>query len=171
MRAGIDTWRGSLDNNDGAFMLGLLGVGSELSKISEFSDRVSSIHSRIVACRLRVAEVAVKNAQPESEADTVTAAFTEARGFNSVANDTLALRNVSGQRLNNVMAVTELTDKSGERFGNLFYAEHWEQNQVLLAICRSERPGRETVHDVVRVRFRVVSDERTSRLADLRVGE
>jgi hypothetical protein len=171
VRAGIETWRGSLDNNDGGFLLGLLGVGSELSKFSEFADKVSTVHSRIVACRLRVAEIAAKQAQPESSADTVSAAFSEARGFGTVANDTLAMRNVSGQRLTNVMVVTELTGRSGERFSNLFFAESWEPNQVLHAICRSDSPGRETVQNVTQVRFRVIADQRTSRLADLRLGQ
>lgn len=171
VRAGLETWKGSLDNNDGGFLLGLLGVGSELSKISEFSDKVSTIHSRIVACRLRVAEIAARQAEPESTADTVTAAFSESRGPGTVSSDTLAMRNVSGQRLTNVMVVTELTGRSGERFSNLFFADSWEPNQVLLAICRSESPGRETVRNVVQVRFRVIADQRTSRLADLRVSQ
>lgn len=169
VRAGLETWKGSLDNSDGGFLIGLLGVGGELSRFSEFSDRMSTIHSRVVACRLRIAEIAAKQALPESAADTVNATFTEARGLGTVASDTLALRNVSGERLTHVMVVTELTGRSGDRFSNLFYAESWDPNQVLLAICRSERPGRETVHNVVQVRFRVIANERTSRLAIVQV--
>lgn len=171
VRAGLETWKGTVDKNDGGFWLGILGVGSELSKIREFSARVSTIHSRIVACRLRVAEIAVKHAQPESAADTATATFYESGGLSSVANDTLEIRNVSGQRLTNVMVVTELTGRSGERFSNLFFADAWEPNQVLIAISKSESPGRETVHNVTQVRFRIMADQRTSHLAELRVNK
>ena len=171
LQAGIDTWRGSVDNNDRAFMLGLLGIGSELSKRSEFMDRLASIHAQMIACRLRVAEVALKNAKPESTSDTATGAFAESRNPFDDINDTLTLRNVSGQRLNNVLVITELTGADGEQFNNLFFAERWEPDQVLLAICKSDRPARETVHNVARVRFRVISDERTSRLADIVVAQ
>jgi len=77
LRAGIDSLSGRMENNDQAFLLGLLGVGSEISKLSEVDHKVSTLHTRLVACRLRVAEVALQSARPESPTNPVTARFAE----------------------------------------------------------------------------------------------
>lgn len=166
-QAGVDTWRGSLENDDRGFWLGILGGISEAGKIMEYHDKLGDLHSRVVACRLRVAEAAVKQAAAEAGGNTVTAGFAERTGFNGVENDTLSLRNVSGQKLTNVMVVTELVGESGERFSNLYYAEVWEPEKVMLALCRSAYPGRETVRDVMRVRFHVLADQLTSRVGEI----
>lgn len=170
VRAGIDTWRGGVEDDSEGVLLGLLSIGSELSKVSEFTDRVEVIHARIVACRLRVWELAARSALPESTADTVTGAFTEVGRLSTVASDTLAVRNVSGLRLTNVILVVELTGGANDRFTNVYFAERWEPDQILRAICRSESPGRETVRNVQLVRFRVMSDQRTSRLGEIKTG-
>jgi len=167
VRAGLETWRGSIDKDDGAFLRGLLGVGTELSKFGELSDRAKAIHARIVACRLRLAEIAARTAPPEATGDTATIQFQESRAFNSVANDTVLLKNVSGARLSQAMVVLELTGATGETFSNCFFADTWEPDQTLLAVCRSDNPGRETVHDVKRLRLRVIAAERSSRTVDL----
>lgn len=168
MRAGLDALLGSLGESDGAFARGMIGVGSELSRHSEYAEKLSTIHAKMVGCRLRVAEIAVSQAAAESSVDTIAAVFLESRGPGTVANDTLAMRNVSGVRLVNVMVVTELTGKSGERFRNLFFADSWDPDQILLAISQSASPGRETVTDVSKVLFRVLADGHTSRLVELR---
>jgi hypothetical protein len=166
IRAGIQTWRDSLDNDEGGFLFGLLGVGSELSKVKEFSEKVDRVHDRVLACRLQARDAVLSSAQPESRAITCQFRFTEVAAYNNVASDTLSLTNVSGQKLTDVVAIVELKNDSGESFSNLFYAKKWEPAQTLVAICPSGPPWRETVHRVSRVRVRVVCNERTSRLAD-----
>ena len=167
VRSGIDAWRAGIEDDGRGFFLALLGVGSELSKFGEFTEKACAIHARVVACRLRLADVLARTAAPESAEGTVTARFAESRGFFSIASDTLFLTNVAGKQLEEVAVAVELTGATGETFGNCFYADAWEPGQTLLAVCRSERPGRETVHDVKRVRFRVFAAGRTSRLGEL----
>lgn len=169
VRAGLETWRGSLDNDNRGFMLGLLGVGAEVSRFAELMEKMNAIHLRIVACRLRVAEFAERSAPPEVKGGTVTAQFTQSGGLSPVTSDTLFLKNVSGTSLTQVVVVLELTGASGETFSNCFYTESWKPDQTLLAVCRSERPGRETVGGVKRVQFRVISAERSSRWGDLNI--
>lgn len=167
LRSGIDAWRAGMEDDGRGFFLALLGVGSELSRFGELMEKASIVHARVVACRLRLADVIARTAPPESTENTVTARFAESRGFFSIARDTLFLTNVAGKRLEQVAVVVELTGASGETFSNCFYADAWEPGQTLLAVCRSERPGRETVANVKRIRFRVLSSDRTSRLGEL----
>lgn len=171
VRAGLDTWQGSLENSSQGFLLGLLGVGSELSKLSEYAEKWSTVHARVVACRLRVAEIAAIQSVAESTTPVVSASFAESRGAGTVASDTISLRNVSGARLSNAMVVTELTGRSGERFSNLYFVRTWEPDQVMWAVCRSESPGRETVRNVMQVKCRVIADERTSAVITFQYGK
>lgn len=159
VRSGLGAWQGSVADDNAAFFLGLLGVGAELSRFSEFDEKLKAAHAKIVAARLRVAEIASEQAAPAVTTSVVSANFAESRGPGTVPNDTLTMRNTSGRPLNNVMVATELTGLSGERFSNLYFVDKWEPNQALQAICRSASPGRETVRSVTQVRFRVFSDE------------
>jgi hypothetical protein len=163
LRAGIETWRGSLDNKDGGFLFGLLGIGSELSKISEYTDRLATIHSRIIACRIRLAMLAVKQANRESTANTIEWEFRKAGAVAGTTDDTLCLKNISGLRLTGAMVIAELTGKAGETFSNVFYVDQWEPGQTMLAVCSSRGLASETVPEVVQVRARLLSHERTSR--------
>jgi hypothetical protein len=167
VRAGLDTLRGSLGDSDGMFLLGLLGVGAEVSRQSEYLSRVEGIHARMIACRLRAGAIAIRRAPRPAESPTVTAVFVETDGWNPNQSDTLSLRNVSGERLTNVIVLTELHGASGERFKNLFYVEAWQPDAVLLAIHRSARPTRETVRNVKRVQFMVISDQRASKREEI----
>ena len=69
------------------------------------------------------------------------------------------------------MVITELTGQYGDRFTNLYYLEQWEPDQVVHAICRSEQPARETVRRVRLVRWRILADERTSKIGELSMTE
>jgi hypothetical protein len=167
IRSGIETWQKSLEKDDRGTLIGLLGIGSELSKLSEETDKASAVHTRIVACRLRLAEIVRRAARPEATSDTVSYTFVESRPFSQIESDTLYLTNVSGVRLTDVFVAVELTGASGETFSNGYFADAWEAGETRLAVCRSERPGRETVHDVKKVRFQVFAAERTSRQGEL----
>jgi hypothetical protein len=171
VRAGADVWRGIRSDEPLPLLIGLLGAEYQSDKISKHMDRVESIHAKWVACRNRLAAIAKQCARPEQDGAVTTARFEESGGFLSVADDTLTLWNTSGSPLTNVMVVTELIGRSGERFNNLFFIDRWDPDQALRAICPSDRPRRETVRGVVRVRYQVMSDELTSRLVELRLGQ
>jgi hypothetical protein len=165
---GLGAWQSSLRDDKEGFLIGLLGVGAELSKFGESTRRMNSVHQRVVACRLRAAEILSGLALKEGTENTVSSEFKESRGWGTIESDTLFVTNVSGVRLTKVALRLELTGASGETFSNCFYKDSWEPKEVLLAVCRSEVPGRETVSNVKRVRYRVHSAERTSRLGDLK---
>jgi hypothetical protein len=156
-----------VEKDDRAFVSGLFSIGSELSKFAELSDKAKAVHARIVACRLRLAEIAIRTALPAATDNTVSVRFLESGHGNRVADDTAFLTNVSGARLTQVLVVLEMTGAGGETFSNCFFADAWEPGQTLLAVCRSESPDRETVHDVKRLRVRVLAAERSSRTAEL----
>ncbi|MBS0197794.1 MAG: hypothetical protein JSR77_13650 [Planctomycetes bacterium] len=171
LRAGLDAWRGGIENDGTAFTLGIIGVGIETSKLSETDEKISKVHSRIVSCRYRLAEYLMEIKAPATGALPLQAAFQEAREFGKVANDTLTMTNASGQPLTGVIVVVGLTGKSGERFINLFYRARWEANQPLQAICLSKEAWRETVHNVQVVNFRVIANERTSDPLEIRMTQ
>lgn len=167
IRSGIELWQRSLDDDDRGALIALLGIGSEFSKIHEVNQRLSTAHARVVACRLRLAGLARKVAGPEATTNTVAARFVESGFGSSVASDTLFLENVTGGRLTNALVVVELLGSDGSVFVNCFFTEAWEPAETRLAICRSERPARETVAGVRRVRCRVLASERMSRLLEI----
>ncbi len=159
VRAGLDTWRSSLDGDDRGTVVGLLSVGSELIAMDEFMRRIEAIHARLVACRIRVGEAAWRARSSSRREPGIAAEFAESGIAGSVvAEDTLALTNRSGRVLTNAMVIVELTGRDGEQFTNLYYTDRWDSDRTLLAVCRSERPSRETVHHVVRVRARVLAE-------------
>lgn len=163
VQAGPATLKGSLDDQRGAFFLGLLGIGTELNTLSAYGDKLTMIHTRLVACRLRLAELAVKECERRSTGEIAMFEFSEMGHLGSTVNeDTLKVRNVSGTRLSHVMVLTDLTGKAGENFKNMFYVDAWEPDQTLQAVCPSGPMGRETVRGVSQVRVRVISDEKAS---------
>lgn len=167
IQAGLQTLKGSLADDNGAFFLGLLGMGSELNELSRYSDKLSMIHSRMVACRIRLAELVMSEGRQESSSAVFSWQFFESGRLGSVTKeDTLKLRNVSGILLNHCLVITELTGKAGDHFTNLFFIDAWAPEQALLAVAPSGPIGRETVRQVSQVRVRVLSDERTSALSE-----
>jgi hypothetical protein len=167
VQEGGNAWRGSINDDDRAFFLGLLGLGVELSKLSETSDRVRTLHARVVACRLRLAEVAGQRAAPEASSDTINWAFEESKFGSPIPNDRLTMKNVAGITMTDVFVVTELTGRRGETFSNCYFTRRWENGQTLIANCSSGSGGRETVNNVARVRCRVIAAERSSRTGEL----
>jgi hypothetical protein len=167
--AGFATLQGSRDNDDHAFMEGIASLTDELSKLNDFKQRLETVHSRLVACRIRVLELANKVRLPEATGDTVEPDFIEAGSGSAVAHDTLYIKNISGERLTKVILALELVGQSGEAYSNCFFADSWEPGQTLLAICRSDSPTRETVSQVRRVRFRIITAERSSRAGELEI--
>lgn len=158
IRSGLDTWKASLDESDGEFVLGLLSISSEYSVLDQYIDQLSAIHDRVVACRIQVAATAMRR-PVTTKAQPLQAIFQESTGLFSVPNDVLTLTNTTGHALHHAMVWVELSGRSGEIFSNLYYADQWEPSQALLAVCGSDRPARETVHGVRQVRYRLVADE------------
>ena len=167
LREALSVWRGGVNDDSRELVTGLLGVGMEFSKISEVSDRAASIHARVMACRLRLAEAAMRTAPPEVSGSPIQLGFSESGVDPGVTSDRIWLQNISGARRTDVVIVTELAGESGERFSNCYFVDRWEPGQTLLAICRSEQPGRETVHHVTLVRCRAIAAEKSSRVIDL----
>lgn len=165
IREGIDAWRGSLDDDNHKVMLGLLGMGVEFSKQTEFVAQVRGLHARIIACRLRLVEVASRVA-----AQGVNRGFElrfQESGYFGPPDDHILVTNTSGIRLTDVLLVTELRGRSGETFSNSYFAKRWEPGQQLIATCQSDKPVRETVQGVQLVRARVFAAEGSTGIAEL----
>ncbi len=163
LRAGLDTWKGSANNDDTAFLLGLLNLGSELSKATQSFNDAESIHQRVIGCRLSVASMAERKHAQTTMYPIASATFRESQGgWFSDEVDTLSLNNQSGLELTNVLVVVELEGSYGDRFKNVFFSDSWGKGRSLYAQCVSQEPFRETVTRVTSVRFRIFSDQRVS---------
>jgi hypothetical protein len=168
VRNGSEAWRAGRDGNDLQLLMSLLGAGIEIVKITEHIEKFSDLHARVVADRLRLADIAARRAAGKANAIAFDARFEESGLFRQVKSDTLTVTNRSAMPLSNVILEVQITGSSGEAFTNAFFAPTWDPGQALLAVCRSEPPGRETVHDVTRVRCRVIASEGMSGVADIK---
>jgi hypothetical protein len=165
--SGLDVIRGRAEGDDIGLFLGLLSGAGELNRFASVVSLMEVQHARIVACRLRMAEI-LRRDGPSETASFIEARFEESGLFSSVRNDTLTLTNTSDDLLKHAAVLVELTGKSGERFVNLFYVERWPPKQSMIAVCPSDRPFRETVSSVRIVRCRVITTTATSPLIELK---
>lgn len=166
MEKGVDTWRSSANDDDKAAFFSGLGFLIELGKLTEATGAVRTIHARILACRLRLAEVCVKRARPEVDGNTINWRFEESGVDAGVKQDRFLLSNVSGENLTHALLVTEVAGADGDIVSNVYFADRWDAGQSMQALCASESLWRETVHHAKRMRCRLFSDERTSRLGE-----
>ena len=67
---GLDTLRGGISEDRRQFWLGLITVFGEMAKQAEYQDKFKVLHDRMVASRVRLAELLVKNAPPPTREHT-----------------------------------------------------------------------------------------------------
>lgn len=161
LRSGADVWRQGLDRNatDREVIFSMLGAASEFSKLKELMDKVEQIHVRTVACRLQVAEEAVRDAPPALAGSPFVLEMFESGVSSRIKTDTLRLTNTTDTPFTDVMVLTELSGSTGERFANLYFVPRWEARQTLLALFESDQPERETVRGITSVKVRVIANE------------
>ena len=165
---GIESVEAYRNDDNWALFAGLLGLGVAYSDLSESTDKVALLHTRIVACRLRMATIAQRVA-PESGVSGATAnwQFEESSFLSPVPIDRVVLSNVSARTLTDVMLLTVLVSRNGETFSNCYYMREWKPDDVVVALCASKSPWRETVAGVAKVRIQLLSNEQSSTVSEL----
>lgn len=168
-KAGTGVIRASVNDSDQELFLALLCGLDAVSEVNTYIARFETLHTRLVACRLRLAAIAcelpITTSIPGSQ--IVQGEFRE-RGIDfGVSADALHLVNLAKVSLSQVCVITELTGARGETFSNLYYIEQWAPGAQIQARCRSESPARETVRNVATVRFQVLAAEATTQQAQM----
>lgn len=167
MRAGVETWTADREGDQSAFLSGLVDVGTELAVVSEWSERLRSAHSRIVACRLRLAEAAKQHAAPQCPGVSVSISFQESGVDVGVAADTLVLGLQGGRQLTNALVIIDLFGMNGDTLSNCYFVPVWQSGEVKEAnLASAPRWARETVTHVQRIRCLVLADECTVTVED-----
>lgn len=167
IQAGLEAWQGRVNDDSGAFLSGLLGMGGEVVRLHQVSQQLETAHARVVACRLRVADAAMRLAVPPGAGPVVELDFQERGVDDGVTRDALVLRNVSGRPLTGVVVISVLVGETGDEVRNCFFADRWEADGVLVGVCNSAAPFRETVHHVKQVQCMVVAVECSSGVVQL----
>lgn len=160
LRAGAEAWSADRNGDDAAFFSGLLSVGAELAAVSEWSERLRSAHVRIVACRLRLAELAKQHAAPPCSGVEVSLGFEEVGVDAGSTSDTIVLAMQGSRTLTNVVVIVDLFGKFGDVFSNCYFLPVWQPGEAKEAVLASSpRWARETVTNVQRIRCLVLADE------------
>lgn len=67
LRGGCEAYQCYRTGDDRAFWSGPMGIGMQVYEMTDTTNQVSMLHARMVACRLRLAEVSARAcAPPES---------------------------------------------------------------------------------------------------------
>lgn len=160
-------FRAGINNDDRAFMLALFDGAVAAGKLDAWKNQLNPIHTSIVSCRLRAAQAVMDASPAETPGLKVDGRFVETGVTPGAAFDALVLTNSTGRTLTDVAVVTNLVG-NGDAFANVYTVALWPAGQSLVARCRSESPGRETVHNVTRVQYRVLAKEATGPLVELK---
>lgn len=153
-------------NDDGiGFLFGLGKLGAEVGTHEEFNARMVAVHDRVIASRVSL----VSELQSVSSLPAVRSASFINAEFGEFSPDALSLRNISGGPLTEVVVILTITNHSGEEVSNVFTADRWNNGDSLHAVCGSDRSWRETVYDVAKVQFAVVTGQGRMGPLDIRL--
>jgi len=160
LQGGIDMWQGSKEDDSLQLFGGLWSAANEIDKINEYTKEMEQAHVKIIECRKKVIS-ALKSGKPSSSSAKLAETYFQQSGYltSFFPDDTLVLKNKTRKTIHHVMVTVRLIGMNGDTFDNLYYADQWKSGEQLKAICRSDRPFRETVHQVSRVRYQIFADE------------
>jgi hypothetical protein len=150
----------AIRDNDLLGMMYMAEVFGAAGQRSNFMDEARTLHARIMQCRQHLASLVVEIMQKDTYDFSIGATFSEQTQsvFSNpqVPQDTLTIKNLSGETAKKIWMVVTLSNKRGEAVSNLFTFKDWKPGEELEAICSSGPPNRETVDSVALVQLRVL---------------
>lgn len=143
------------------YVLNSLSKGA--SDLSTWGMELSLVHAGILQGRRDLASVYARHSGRRSDAPTISLAFRESGGLfsrASVAEDTVFVRNDSGQSLSDCVLIVNIRGRS-ESVEHAFYIVRWLPNEVRVATL-SSGPFRETASGVQSVTATLLCEQLTS---------